>query len=59
MDYYIEFNVKVYNYTLIILIVKTFGHSCGVVTPLLSIRLLLKRDDINIVNNVSFRHRKN
>ena len=39
MDYYIEFNVKVCKYTLIILIVKTFGHSCGVVTPLLSVTL--------------------
>ena len=39
MDYYIEFHVKVCKYTLIILIVKTFGHSCGVVTPLLSVRL--------------------
>ena len=37
--YYIEFNVKVCKYSLIILIVKTFGRSCGVMTPLLSVRL--------------------
>ena len=39
MDYCIEFNVKVCKYTLIILIVKTFGGSCGVVTLLLRVTL--------------------